>query len=96
MLSSLSIDSYSEIGGFIDEDTIDFQSFDFGAGVQLNYEYPLSFLILKANIGFDLTFGGKLKFKDNEEAHLINNAGEKVNTGWSGLRTGIGIVFPIN
>jgi hypothetical protein len=96
MLSNLSIDSYSEIGGFIDEDTVDFQSFNFGAGVQLNYEYPLSFLILKANICFYLTFDGKLKFKDNEEAHLINNAGENVTTGWSGLRTGIGIVFPMN
>jgi hypothetical protein len=96
MLSSLNINSYSEIGGFIDQDTIDFQSFDFGVGVQLNYEYPLSFLILKANFGFDLTFGGKLKFKDNDEFHLTNNSNENVTTGWSGLRTGLGIVFPIN
>ena len=96
MISNLKIDSYSQINNFIDEDTLDFQSFDFGAGIQLNYEYPLSFFILKANIGFDLVFGGKLKFKENNEAHLINNSGNDVTTGWSGLRTGIGIAIPIN
>jgi hypothetical protein len=96
MISNLVLDSYSEINGFIDEDNISFQSFDFGIGAQLNYEYPLSFLILKANIGFDLVFGSKLKFKDNDEAHLIDNSGKDVTTGWSGLRTGLGIAIPIN
>ena len=95
MLSSLNLDSYSEIGNNIQEDNVDFQSIDFGVGAQLNYEYPLSFFIIKANIGFDLVFGGKLKFKDNNEAHLINNSNQEVKTGWSGLRTGLGIVIPI-
>ena len=96
MVSSFSINSYSQLGDNIEEDNVDFNSFDFGVGAQLNYEYPISFLILKANIGFDLVLAGKLKFKDNNEAHLINNAGEDVKTGWSGLRTGVGIAFNID
>jgi hypothetical protein len=94
--SSLNLNSYSEIGNNIEIDEVGFNSIDFGAGVQFEYEYPLSFIILKANIGFDLVFGGKLRFNDNNEAHLINNSNEKVKTGWSGLRTGLGIAFPIN
>jgi hypothetical protein len=96
MLSNLNLGSYSKISGNIQEDNIDFQSIDFGVGAQLNYEYPLSFFIIRANIGFDLVFGGQLKFKDNNEAHLINNSNQEVKTGWSGLRTGLGIAIPID
>jgi hypothetical protein len=96
MISNLTLDSFSQIGNDIEQDNIDFQSFDFGFGAQLNYEYPLSFFIIKANVGFDLVFGGQLKFKDNNEAHLINNSNQEVKTGWSGLRAGLGIAIPIN
>ena len=96
MISLLNINSYSQISNFTQQEDIDLQSFDFGFGLQLNFEYPLSFLILKANIGFDAVIGGKLIFKDNNEAHLINNSNKQVTTGWSGLRTGIGIAIPIN
>ena len=96
MISSLTIDSYSKIGNLLEESSLGFQSFDFGVGAQLNYEYPLSFFILKANIGFDLVIGGKLIFDENNEAHLINNSNEDVKTGWTGLRTGFGIAIPIN
>mgnify|MGYP003634985671 CR=1 FL=1 len=95
MFSSLNIDSYSQVGDNIEQENIDFSAIDFGAGAQLNYEHSLSFLILKANIGFDLVLGRKLKFKENSEAHLINNSGQDVHTGWSGLRTGIGIAIPL-
>lgn len=96
MFSSLKLDSYSEIGNDIQEESIDFKSFDVGFGAQLNYEYPFSFFIIRANIGFDLVLGNKLIFKDNTEFHLTNNADEQVTTGWSGLRTGIGIAIPID
>ncbi|WP_298884483.1 hypothetical protein [uncultured Polaribacter sp.] len=96
MISRFNLNSFSEISNNIQQDNFDFQSTDFGIGAQLNYEYPLSFLILKANIGFDITFGGKLIFDDNNEAYLTNNSNNKVTTGWSGLRTGIGIAIPIN
>jgi hypothetical protein len=97
MLSNFTIDSYSKIGESITKEVVDFQSFDIGIGAQLNYEHPLtSFLILKANLGFDLVLGNKLMFNKNKEYHLTNNADEQVNTGWSGLRTGIGIAVPIN
>jgi hypothetical protein len=95
MYSNLNLNSYSEIGGNIQQENIDFSAIDFGVGAQLNYEHSLSFLILKANIGFDLVLGRKLKFKENSEAHLINNSGQDVNTGWTGLRTGIGIAIPL-
>jgi len=95
MFSSLTIDSYSKINSAVNQEMIKFQSIDFGAGIQLNYEYPFSFLILKANLGLDLVFGGKLKLKENNEAHLINNSNQEVNTGWSGLRTGLGIAIPL-
>ncbi|SDR69539.1 hypothetical protein SAMN05216503_0459 [Polaribacter sp. KT25b] len=96
MYSSLSLDSYSEIQNYIEEDLVKLNSIDLGVGAQLNYEYPLSFLILKANFGFDLVLGGKLIFKENTETHLIDNSNNSVKTGWSGLRTGIGIIIPIN
>ncbi|MEO9571223.1 MAG: hypothetical protein ABJH82_13475 [Polaribacter sp.] len=96
MFSQLNLNSFSEISNNIQQDNFDFQSTDLGFGAQLNYEYPLSFLILKATIGFDITFGGKLVFKDNNEAYLTSNSNNKVTTGWSGLRTGLGIIIPIN
>ena len=96
MISSLNIDSYSKIENSIQEESIDFKSFDVGFGAQLNYEYPFSFFIIKANIGFDLVLGNKLIFSDNNEAHLINNSNEEVKTGWTGLRTGLGIAIPID
>ena len=96
MFSKFNLNSFSEISNNIQQDNFDFQSTDFGLGAQLNYEYPLSFLILKANIGFDITFGGKLIFDSNNEAYLTNNSNNKVTTGWSGLRSGIGIAIPIN
>ena len=80
----------------IQQENLGLTSIDFGFGGQLDYEYPLSFLILKATVGFDIVIGGKLIFKNNNENYLINNSNKKVTTGWSGFRTGIGIVIPIN
>jgi len=95
MLSSLDLDSYSQIGNNLNKEQLEFKSIDFGVGLQLNYEYPISFLRLKANLGYDLFLSGKLTYKRNSDLHLVNNKDKKVTTGWSGLRIGIGVAIPI-
>jgi hypothetical protein len=96
MLSSLDIESTSMIGSDANNDSLSFDSFDYGLGAQFRYEYPVSFFIIRAHIGYDVVLSGKLKFQEIKEAHLLNNSGEDVKTGWTGLRTGVGIAIPIN
>lgn len=96
MLSSLDIESSSMIGSDTNNDSLSFDSIDYGLGTQFRYEYPVSFFIIRANIGFDVVLGGKLKFEEVKEANLLNNSGKDVKTGWTGLRTGFGIAIPIN
>ncbi|MFI1772615.1 hypothetical protein [Thalassobellus citreus] len=95
MLSNLKIENYTQILEDITNENIKFQSMNFGIGGRLIYEYPLSFFIIKASLGFDITFGGTLKFKENSDYYLENNNEDKVKTNWSGLRTGLGIEIPI-
>ncbi|MFS4454518.1 hypothetical protein [Maribacter sp. 2304DJ31-5] len=96
MYSTMSLENFTEILDDVTEENIDFQSINLGVGARVIYEYPLSFLIIKASVGFDLTFGGTLMFQENSDFHLENNAGEKVKTNWTGLRTALGIAIPLN
>jgi len=93
--SMLEINSHTQILGEVSKDNIKLQSTDFGVGGRLIYEYPLSFFMLRASIGVDIVIGGKLKFKENNDYHLENNNGDPVKTNWTGLRTGIGVSFPL-
>lgn len=95
MLSSLSLDNHTQISDNVTNEDIKFNSINLGIGCGLIYEYPVSFFIIKASLGFDITFGGVLKFKENNDFHLENDKGDKVKTNWSGLRTGLGIEIPI-
>ena len=95
MLSNLRLENYTQISDNITNENIKFQSINLGVGGRLIYEYPMSFFIIKASLGFDMTFGGTLKFKENNDFYLENNNGDKVKTNWSGLRTGLGIEIPI-
>lgn len=96
MFSKLAIKSYNQIGTSATKNELSLSSVDFGIGTSIIYEYPISFFIIRANIGFDLTFGGKLNFDSIDNAHLINRSGKPVNTGWTGFRSGLGIAIPIN
>lgn len=96
MFSNLKLDSYSKIGNTENKDLVKLSSIDIGLGTSLIYEYPISFFIIRANIGFDLVLGGKLNFDNIQDAHLINKSNKEVKTGWSGFRSGIGIAIPIN
>ncbi len=93
--SSLEVSNYGQLLDTVNEATIDFRSIDIGIGANLIYEHPISFFKLRAVIGYDLVLGGKLFFKENKDFHLENNTGDTVKTGWSGLRTGIGISVPL-
>lgn len=93
--SSLEIDSHTQIGTSVNEDFISFSSRDFGLGTRIIYEYPISFFKFRVILGFDYVIGGELKFDDNNDFYLQNNKEEKVKTGWTGLRTGIGFSIPI-
>ncbi|WP_420400117.1 hypothetical protein [Flagellimonas sp.] len=93
--STLDIQSYNETLGAVTEEEIGVHSIDYGVGVGLIYEYPISVIRLRASIGFDAVLGNKLTLNDNKDFYIEDNGGSAVKTGWSGLRTGIGIAIPI-
>lgn len=92
--STLNIQSYDEEGNIKKDEEVKLSSIDPGIGVNLIYEYPISFIRLRATIGFDAVFGGKLLFNENRELFIENDAGNPVRTGWTGVRTGLGIAVP--
>lgn len=94
--SNLKLKSYSRLDTFENTELIKLNATDFGIGTAIIYEYPVSFFKIRASVGFDLVLGGDLNFKDIENSHLIDNSGDKVKTGWSGFRSGLGITIPIN
>ncbi|KAB1153966.1 hypothetical protein F7018_15900 [Tenacibaculum aiptasiae] len=96
MFSNLKLDSYSKIGSVENKNLIKLSSIDIGVGTSLIYEYPISFFIIRANIGFDLTLGNQLNINGIQDAYLINKSGKQVTTGWTGFRSGLGIAIPIN
>lgn len=93
--STLKIESYNQLLDAITEESIGLKSTDFGVGASLIYEYPVSFFKIRATIGVDVVLGGKLLFDENKDFHLEDNSGDAVNTGWTGLRTGLGISIPL-
>lgn len=92
--TTLEVESYSGIYDSQSTEVIDFNSADFGIGARLIYDIPVWLVKLRLNAGYDLIFGGELKFSDDQEYALEDNSGERVKTGWSGFRTGIGVVVP--
>lgn len=92
--TQLDLESYSKISDIVTNETIDFNSIDFGIGARLIYDIPISVVKLRLNLGYDLMLGGELKFKENSDFYLEDNQGDAVKTGWSGFRSGIGIVVP--
>ncbi|MDO7171243.1 hypothetical protein [Mariniflexile sp. AS56] len=95
MLSNMKLENYTQISDNVTYENIKFETINYGAGGKLIYEYPISFCIIRVSFGYDITFGGTLKFKENNDFHLENNNGDTVKTNWSGLRTGLGIEIPI-
>lgn len=63
MFLNLNIESYSQISDTINQEKVKFNAINFGVEIQFNCEYLLLFFKIRANLGYDLTFGGKLKFK---------------------------------
>ncbi|MDF4201591.1 hypothetical protein PXD56_01405 [Maribacter sp. SA7] len=94
MFTTMNLENYYQISESVSQDGLEFQSANLGLGARVLYEYPISFFIIRASIGFDLTFGGSLTFKENSDFHLEDNNGKKVKTNWTGLRTGIGFAIP--
>lgn len=93
--STLDIQSFNETLGAVTQDEIGVHSIDYGVGVGIIYEYPISVIILRASLGFDAVLGGKLTLDEDSDFFIEDNGGNAVRTGWTGLRTGIGIAIPI-
>ena len=93
--SSLKIISFNEIANSTDRQELKLHSIDYGIGASLIYEYPVGFITLRASAGFDFVLGGKLFFNDEDNLYVENNNGDPVRTGWTGLRTGIGVAIPL-
>lgn len=96
--SKLILKTEAEVNNETDDDKIEFKSLDFGVGAGISYEYPFKYLILKAYLDLDLVYGGKIKLiEDNlDDGYLMDESGNKVNTGWSGFNAGIGISIPLS
>lgn len=92
--SSMELESYSNILGNESGQVVKFNSVDFGLGARLTYDIPIYVFKLRLNIGYDLMFGGQLRFSENSDFYLENDRGEEVKTNWSGFRSGIGLVIP--
>ena len=92
--NNLEVESYSRISDMESTEGLDFSSFDFGLGVRFFYDIPISVVKLRLTLGYDQVFSGDFRFNDNTEATLLDNQGDAIKTGWSGFRSGIGIVVP--
>jgi hypothetical protein len=95
MYNSLEVSSSVRVFDSSDSSAIRFNGFNLGAGGRLIYEIPVSFFKLRISAGYDLVLSGKILFEENSDFRLENNNGEDVKTGWSGFRTGLGIVIPV-
>lgn len=93
--SKLIVKTESKISNTIEASALNFKSTDFGTGAVLIYRYPVKTVTFRATLGVDFYLGGKLKFEDIEDAHLLDEKGNKVTTGWSGLNLGIGVSIPL-
>jgi len=92
--TQLDLESYSKISNTTSTESIDFNSIDIGLGIRFIYDIPISVVKLRLNLGYDLVLGGELKFKENNDFALEDDDGDRINAGWSGFRSGIGIVVP--
>lgn len=92
-------DFSTEVTSIISENStnenLDFSSIDIGIGSIASINYDLKYLILRAHLDFDLYLSAKLKFKDNNDLHLLNQSGDNVRTDWTGLNLNLGIIIPI-
>lgn len=93
--TTLGIKTYSKIYDYPESDALDLNSFDFGFGIRFNYDKPVWVVKLRVSAGYDQVFGGKLKFSEDNDYFLEDNNGKAVKTGWSGFRSGIGVVVPL-
>jgi hypothetical protein len=62
-----------------------------------NIRYPVKFLEIGINAGYQFRLGGKpFYFENNKEAQLINiRTGDPVRAGWNGLRIGLSISYAL-
>jgi len=67
-----------------------------GHTLGVKYYLPLR-SYAKGGLDLDIYYGGKIKLKENnpDEGYLLNDNGEKVTTGWTGLTFGFGVTIPI-
>lgn len=92
--STLDLESYSRVADYVSTESLGFNSIDIGLGIRLFYDIPISVVKLRLNVGYDLVFAGELQFNDDNDFYLQDNSEDPVKTGWSGFRSGIGIVVP--
>ena len=93
--SKLSLQNTNSIVNNFTDELYDFKSIDFGTGLMLTYKVLLGPVTIKPFIGVDFYFGGKLKFSEIPDAHLIFKNRVAVKTGWTGINGGLGFGVPI-
>jgi hypothetical protein len=93
--TTFDLENYSVLNTYVISDLIEFRSIDLGLGIRAIYEIPISKFKLRFNLGYDYVLGGNFNLADSPDLPLENDEGDFVKPGWSGLRTGVGIVIPL-
>lgn len=93
--TQLDLDSYSRISESVSNESLKFNSIDFGIGIRIIYDISIVMVKLRLNLGYDFMLGGQLKFKENSDFYLEDDQGVAIKPGWSGFRSGIAIVIPL-
>jgi hypothetical protein len=82
-------------GGPSQRDVLEFYSTGINIEPGISWTYSYKKLLLSLQAGYEISLQGKTIFKENNEAHLLNDAGGKVIINWSGMRLGLGLAYKL-
>lgn len=94
LLSNLKMNEYLNVlEEVVTDDTYKFKTFNLFLEPGIRFSYPVEFLNIGINAGYQVQFGNKsFHYADNKDAELINpENGDPVKPGWNGFRFGLSI-----
>jgi hypothetical protein len=75
-----------------------FEFYSLGINIEpgISWSYSYKKLLISLQAGYELNLQGKTIFRDNKDAYLLNQDGDKVIINWSGMRLGLGLAYKLN
>jgi len=72
-----------------------FEFYSIGVNIEpgISWLYSYKNFSFSTQFGYELNLQGKTMFKESEDAHLLNQDGDKVIIDWSGLRLGLSLAY---